>query len=586
MGQVAAVEDRARGRTWSDDEVFEGLTMAVLSSGTDWSKVEQVQAELSDLFSGFSLESYAELSDSEIRGRFLPWFKARKAGSLTLARDLVNLIHAARKLLEYGRVHGAAEGYAGTAEREWAVSLRLPGRARRAGGAGGCGVGDAGDPERPRPGVEEHARRSVRLRDLVRCPETRRAARRARGGVLSEWAASDPKPLVLFIDEIDALVGDTLLSVLGQLCTGYRERPRHFPQSVILCGVRNVHDYQIYAASQPGPVHGSSAFNIRVKSLRLGDFGEAEVRALLSQHTEETGQRFAEEARVELWRLSQGQPWLVNALASEVCFEKAGVMDRGVEVSLEAVTQARERLIRRRDTHLDQLGAILQEERVRRVVEPLLAGEESEEPLDLEALRYVRDLGLVARTDPVRIANPIYREVVPRELTYATQAMLSHEPLWYVGADGRLRMDKLMGALQVHFREHSEHWLERFQYREAGPQLLLHAFLHRVVSRGGRIEREYGIGRRRMDLAIIWPVRPYGGAGTAPVGEQRMVVECKVVRRGRGVESVLGEGLAQTVAYMDLWDAEAGHLVLFDRTPGKPGRRRCPAGRSRSRAVR
>ena len=391
----------------------------------------------------------------------------------------------------------------------------------------------------------------------------------ALGGVLSEWAASDPKPLVLFIDEIDALVGDTLLSVLGQLRTGYRGRPHRFPQSVILCGVRNVRDYQIYAASQPGPVHGGSAFNIRVKSQRLGDFREAEVRALLRQHTVETGQGFAEEAQAEIWRLSQGQPWLVNALAWEVCFEKAGVMDRGVEVTLEAVTQARERLIRRRDTHLDQLGAILQEERVRRVVEPLLAGEESEEPLDMEALRYVRDLGLVARTDPVRIANPVYREVIPRELTYATQAMLSHEPLWYVGAEGRLRMDKLMGAFQAHFREHSEHWLERFQYREAGPHLLLHAFLHRVVNSGGRIEREYGIGRRRMDLAVVWPVRPGGGTGTAPAGEQRIVVECKVVRRGRGVESVRGEGLAQTVAYMDLWEAEEGHLTLFDQTPGK-----------------
>ena len=37
---------------------------------------------------------------------------------------------------------------------------------------------------------------------------------------LSRWAAADRKPRVLLIDEIDALVGDTLLSVLRQLRSG------------------------------------------------------------------------------------------------------------------------------------------------------------------------------------------------------------------------------------------------------------------------------------------------------------------------------------------------------------------------------
>ena len=396
--------------------------------------------------------------------------------------------------------------------------------------------------------------------EILRSAGPRHALRR----VLAEWTAADPRPLILFIDELDTLVGDTLLSVLRQLRAGYRERPRRFAQSVILCGVRNVRDYRIHAASEKGPVLGGSAFNIKAESLRLGDFSEVEVRSLLLQHTAETGQAFSEAALAELWRLSRGQPWLVNALAAELCFAKAGLRDRSREVTLEAVVQARERLIQRRDTHLDQLAAILEESRVRRVVEPLLSGEESDEPLDLEALRYVRDLGLVAQTDPVRVANPIYREVIPRELTYATQAMLSHEWVWYVGGDGRLRMDKLMGAFQAYFREHSEHWLEGFQYREAGPQLLLHAFVHRVVNSGGRLEREYGVGRRRMDLAVIWPVRP-GGADTAAAGEQRIVVECKVVRRGRGLDTTLREGLEQTAAYMELWGAEAGHLALFDR---------------------
>ena len=51
---------------------------------------------------------------------------------------------------------------------------------------------------------------------------------------------ANPTPLVLLVDEIDSLVGDTLLSVLRQLRAGYEQRPEGFPQSVVLCGVREI----------------------------------------------------------------------------------------------------------------------------------------------------------------------------------------------------------------------------------------------------------------------------------------------------------------------------------------------------------
>ena len=109
--QVAAVAARAAGRKWSDDETFKGLLLAVLSNNTDWSKVERIQADLAELFSGFSLKSYAELPAWVVGERILPWFLARKAGSVTLRRDLVNLIGAARILFEHSCVHGSAESY-------------------------------------------------------------------------------------------------------------------------------------------------------------------------------------------------------------------------------------------------------------------------------------------------------------------------------------------------------------------------------------------------------------------------------------------------------------------------------------------
>ena len=383
----------------------------------------------------------------------------------------------------------------------------------------------------------------------------------ALGETLARWAESDPRPLVLLIDEIDALIGDSLLAVLRQLRAGYPDRPRRFPQSVVLCGVRDVRDYRIRSSSEKAIIAGGSAFNIRAESLRLGDFSRGDVESLLAQHTTETGQAFTGEALATIWELTQGQPWLVNALAYEVCFKNKAGRDRSREVTAEAIQDAREQLILRRETHLDQLTDKLQEERVQRVIEPLLRGADDAGSFAADDLQYVRDLGLVTRDNPIRIANPIYREVVPRDLTFTTQAGFPHDPVWYVGEGGALEVGQLLAAFQEFFREHSEHWVERFQYKEAGPQLLLQAFLQRILNSGGRIEREYGLGRLRTDLLLVWPLP--GDAG----GMQKVVIECKLLHRG--LERTLGEGLEQTRAYMDLCGSSEGHLVIFDRTGGK-----------------
>ena len=381
--------------------------------------------------------------------------------------------------------------------------------------------------------------------------------------VLARWSEADLKPLVLMIDEIDSLIGDTLLSVLRQLRAGYPERPRGFPQSVILCGVRDVRDYRIRSTAQNAVVTGGSAFNIKAESLRLGDFSQPEVESLLDQHVAETGQAFTEEARRDVWELTQGQPWLVNALAYQACFKNKAGRDRSRPITADAIQDAREQLILRRETHLDQLTDKLQEERVRRVIEPLLSGADAAAAIPVDDLQYVRDLGLIARDGRVSIANPIYREVIPRDLTYTTQQMsIHHDAAWYVGDDGALRVDDLLAAFQEFFREHSEHWVERFQYKEAGPQLLLQAFLQRIVNSGGRIEREYDLGRMRVDLLIVWPT-PSGAAKT-----QKVVIECKVLHRG--LDRTLRDGLAQTRAYMDRCAAAEGHLVIFDRREGRP----------------
>ncbi|MCB0064648.1 MAG: AAA-like domain-containing protein, partial [Caldilineaceae bacterium] len=376
--------------------------------------------------------------------------------------------------------------------------------------------------------------------------------------LISRWAEHCEKPLILLIDEIDTLIGDTLISVLRQLRAGYDKRPANFPQSIILCGVRDVRDYRIHSSQEKALITGGSAFNIKAESLRLGNFARAEVDQLYAQHTQETGQAVTPEALNLIWELTEGQPWLVNALGYEMAFKTKERRRHTHTIDIDMVNQAKEAIILRRETHLDQLTDKLQEARVRHVIEPILAGQSEPEQLPLDDVQYAEDLGLITTKGQLRIANRIYQEVIPRALTYTTQLTIVQEAAWYVDANGRLEMPKLLAAFQEFFRRHSEHWVERFDYKEAGPQLLLQAFLQRIMNGDGRIEREYGLGRGRTDLLVIWP---YGGAGAV----QQVVLELKL-RRGK-LETAIQRGVEQTVGYMDRSNTNEGHLLLFDRDP-------------------
>lgn len=372
------------------------------------------------------------------------------------------------------------------------------------------------------------------------------------------------KPFILFLDEIDSLVGDSLVSVLRQLRSGYDQRPESFPQSIILCGVRDVRDYRIVLSNQD-IITGGSAFNIKAKSLRMGNFNKQEIRTLFEQHTKETGQMFDEGCYDMIWTATEGQPWLVNALGYEVTYEMKENRDRSVHIIPEMIYRAQERIIYRRDTHIDILIDKLREDRVKRVIEPILSGYgNAEEGLKDDDIQYVEDLGLIVRDKPLRIANAIYREVIPRELTWAKQQTLLQQSAWYINEDNSINMIKLLREFQSFYRENAEAWDKHFDYREAGPQLLLQAFLQRVVNGGGYIDREYGLGMKRTDLLIRKPLtNHYGG----PI--QKIVIEIKIMYQSMDKE--IGKALEQTNQYIERACSELkeGHIIIFDRDSDK-----------------
>jgi len=367
---------------------------------------------------------------------------------------------------------------------------------------------------------------------------------------LTDWCGALDKPVVLLLDEVDALYDDVLISTLRQLRDGFQARPSGFPQSIALVGLRDIREYRLRARADNPSIGAGSPFNVKAESFFLPVFSLEEVRGLLQQHTDDTGQVFPEEVIQKLYAYSGGQPWLTNALANEIV-AKMLKNDYSRPITPDLVEEAKERLIAQRQTHLDSLVDKINEPRVKPIVMHIINGEAPTFDGFDDDMRYCRDLGIISYDDPIRFANPIYREIITRIMNSAFQRGINHDiaqTSWYLRPDGSLDMDKLLGAFVTFYQRHSESWLERFEYKEAGHQLLLMAFLQRIINGGGRIEREMAIGNGRTDLAVFWK-------------DQIIPIELKM-NHDKWSQP---EGIEQLGRYMDKLGQKSGYLIIFEK---------------------
>ena len=370
------------------------------------------------------------------------------------------------------------------------------------------------------------------------------------GDYLNDWCDTLDKPLVLLLDEVDALYDDVLISTLRQLRDGFQSRPKHFPQSIALVGLRDIRDFRMRARADNPSIGSGSPFNIKAKSFLLPAFSKEEVRGLLDQHTHDTGQVFSEEVLEKLYGYSGGQPWLTNALANEVVREILK-NDYSQEITMDMIELAKEQLIEQRQTHLDSLADKIDDPRVRPIVMSIITGDSPAFDGADDAIRYCRDLGIISTGNPIQFANPIYREIITRILTIGFSVGINQDiaqTSWYLNADGTLNMDKLLEAFTQFYRRNAESWIDRFQYKEAGHQLLLMAFLQRVINGGGRIEREMAAGNGRTDLVVFWKA-------------QVITIEIKM-HHDKWSEP---EGIEQLARYLDRMGQKTGYLVFLEK---------------------
>ena len=371
--------------------------------------------------------------------------------------------------------------------------------------------------------------------------------------VLQNICKAVGKPVSIFFDEVDCLVGDALVSFLRQLRDGYVNRDIYpFPKSVALVGMLDVRDYKAQIRPDGQSLGQISPFNIVRKDMLIPNFTESDIHALYAQHTAETGQEFADGVVEDVWRLTFGQPWLVNAIGCE-CVEEIHALRYSEPITVYDVEAAKEAIIRRRDTHVDSLMERMREPRVRRIVEPLISGDRSELTYNDDDYRYVTDLGLL-RVDRGALvpANPMYAEIIGRYLSRGEQdAMMRSVPETPWVKDDGLDMAGLMTAFQQFWRENSGADRDIMGYREAVPHLVLMAFLQRVTNGGGHINREMAVGTGRLDLCV-----EFRGA--------RYAIEVKTSDNFKDEKSY-----EQCAKYLDSLGLDEGWMPIFEKSKDK-----------------
>jgi hypothetical protein len=362
------------------------------------------------------------------------------------------------------------------------------------------------------------------------------------------------KPLVVFFDEADCLSEGTLITFLRQLRDGYINRKQApFIHSLALVGMRNLRDYKGKIRKDTETMGSASPFNIVSDALTLKNFTECKIVELYDQHTKATGQAFEPEAIDKVFWWTGGQPWLVNAIARE-CIEKHLQNDYSKPITAYMIEQAIQTIILRRDVHIDSLLERLNEERVRKIIEPVILGFAEVIDYMSDDFMYCLNLGLIKiENGQIVPGNRTYGEVFIRTLSFNTQFALQSriKPIW--AQPDKIDMNGLLKAFQEFWRENSEIWIEKYEYKEAAPHLVLQAFLQRVINGGGDILREYASGKRRFDLCVLYAGKKY------PL-ELKLKYNTKTEP----------EGLEQLGAYMETMGAREGWLVIFDRNPNTP----------------
>ncbi|MGK7888689.1 MAG: ATP-binding protein [Leptolyngbyaceae cyanobacterium] len=369
---------------------------------------------------------------------------------------------------------------------------------------------------------------------------------------LTAWAEACPRPLVIFIDDVDTLDERSLLSLLRQIAGGFAQRPHRFPQSIGLIGLREVNQLSLpwgrRTSRQEWMTPGRLFHGMKAASFALKAFTVEDVANVYQKHTNATGQLFTLEAVDRAFEVTQGQPWLVNVLANQI------ITDTDEPIESVLVDAATEKLIHKQTTHLDHFFPRLWEKRVQEIVEPLFQGYPPTRATP-EDLAHISDTGLCCldRYGGLEFANPTYQAIAFHHLsTPALTALASinpNDPSW-VDFKGAINVQRVLEALLHLWQHQGDALLDTLPYRGIAPYLAISAFFYRVAQVHGSLSRKIELAQNRLQLD--WK----SGAGTV-----RIVVRVWRDRQSDPLET----GLADLAKLASSKGGDREWLIIIDQ---------------------
>lgn len=356
--------------------------------------------------------------------------------------------------------------------------------------------------------------------------------------LLQRWLRLRKTPLTLMIDGLqgcDAHALQVFLQQLAPLHDTFGDGPEHRLLVAAHGG---------YEALFPD---GCPPFLNRTHWFQLPAFSVGQVQQLAELFRVQQNRAFNREAVDLIWQLTQGHPWLVGSLMEQT----AKVAENENPISGEHVAEAKERLIAGSHSPLKRRRGDLNRPGVQRVIEPLLAASPPSTYINARELEEARATGLIADDLPIRFANRLFEEWVPRALVHGNNDTLQRHAESFF-AEGRLQTDSLLRFCQMWFAGPGRGLLTTFPYRQSGYLLLLQGLILRLLEDRGRIERECDPAKQLVTLFVFLQV---------PEGIQTVIIGLKW--QDPLNREPLHRQVSQISHYMTMCETQEGHLVIL-----------------------
>ena len=387
------------------------------------------------------------------------------------------------------------------------------------------------------------------VEDLIEVKEDEIGSQRSFTKLLEFLHKQIPYHLCLFIDEFEDIPQDVLDGFLRTLRGIYLRKQRDERYNILhslgLIGVRSISQMTFSGMSSPFNIH---------ESISISNFTTEQVRELLTQYSEETGEVFPEEVIEFIADKTGGQPYLVNLVAKILTTEiKPYTEIRPITIS-DAEDAYMKMLTMRGNTNFDSIVKRIRNEKYKdRLIRIIYRENVEYNPRD-EVIEYLVTFGIVTeQQNYCVISSPAYSTLIIDCYKPCINGDIheyfpeGYQPLF--DSEGFIKPHPVIENFQYFLPQVDPN----FYFPEGTPlEIVPHYFLlsqFNILSRhiGGHARAEVHQGHKRMDIVVF------------EKGGRKTVIECKI---WRGV-AYQQEAREQVVDYLVHEGLSLGYLVIF-----------------------